>query len=429
MRLSSLKIWLVAVLLVTLASNIFAQANVDSPYSIFGIGQVRDKSMNVQLGGMGGTANAIYSGGMINVANPASYARIDSLAFLFDVGMYFKSSSFSNSFMSEDSRNASFDYLAMAFGLTSWWKVALGAQPYSTVGYNMIVDKPIEQPGHYTSSFSGKGGLNQAFVGNAFKLGKHFSIGANVNYVFGDTETLTTLYFPDSTYFISSRRGIDNMVRSFMFDYGFLFTGKLSSDLHLNVGLTYAQKVRLSNAQTIFIRSVEGDATQEIEYVIDTIYYNVNNNSKITMPQGFGIGVALQKDNRWTLGADFNWTQWSKFAREGINDPLQDSWSVSLGGEYMPVATSISSYFKRMTYRMGAFYEHTYLNVNGNSINKMGISIGTSLPLPRTMSKVNLAVELGQCGTKANNLIQERYINLRVGIAVHEMWFIKRKYK
>ena len=78
---------------------------------------------------------------------------------------------------------------------------------------------------------------------------------------------------------------------------------------------------------------------------------------------------------------------------------------------------------------MGAFYEHTYLNVNGNSINKMGISFGTSLPLPRTMSKVNLAVELGQCGTKANNLIQERYINLRVGIAVHEMWFMKRKYK
>ena len=429
MRFSSLKIWLVTVLLAALVGNAFAQANVDSPYSIFGIGQVRDKSMNVNLGGMGGIANAMYSGSMINVANPASYARIDSLAFLFDVGMYFKSSTFSNSNMSEKSNNASFDYLAMAFGLTPWWKVALGAQPYSSVGYNMIIDKIDEQCGHYTSAFSGKGGLNQAFIGNAFKLGKHFSIGANATYVFGNTESLTTVYFPDSAYFISSRRGISNMVSSFMFDYGFLFTGKIASDLNLNIGLTYAQKVRLSGTQTMFIRSIEGDATQEIEYVIDTVYYKVDNGSKITMPQGFGVGVALQKNNRWSIGADFNWMQWSKFAREGINDPLQDSWSVSLGGEYIPVSTSISSYFTRMSYRMGAFYEHTYLNVNGNSINKMGVSFGTSLPLPRSLSKVNVAVELGQCGTKASNLIQERYINLRVGIAVHEMWFMKRKYK
>ena len=429
MRFSSLKIWLVTLLFAALVGDAFAQANVDSPYSIFGIGQVRDKSMNAGLRGMGGVANAMYSGSMINVANPASYARIDSLAFLFDAGMYFKSSSFSTSNMSETSNNASFDYLAMAFGLTPWWKATIGAQPYSTVGYNMIVDKYDEQIGHYASAFKGSGGLNQAFIGNAFKLGKHFSVGANVTYVFGDSKSLTTVYFPDSAYYISSRRGIDNMVSSFMFDYGVLFTGKIASDLNLNIGLTYAQKVRLGCTQTTFIRSVEGDATEEIEYLIDTVYYNVNSNSKITMPQGFGVGVALQKNNRWTIGADFNWMQWSKFAREGITDPLQDSWSVALGGEFHPVTSSVSSYFTRMSYRMGAFYEKTYLNVNGNSINKMGVSFGTSLPLPRTLSKVNIALELGQCGTKASGLIQERYINLRVGIAVHEMWFMKRKYK
>ena len=67
-----------------------AQADVDTPYSLFGIGQVRDKSMNVRLKGMGGLANAMYDIGMINTENPASYARIDSLAFLFDAGFYFK---------------------------------------------------------------------------------------------------------------------------------------------------------------------------------------------------------------------------------------------------------------------------------------------------------------------------------------------------
>ena len=96
----------------------FAQADVDSPYSLFGVGQLRSNSMNVRLKGMGGTANAMFGGGMINAANPASYAKIDSLAFLFDAGFYLKSSTFSTSTFSEPSRNASFDFVAMSFGHT-----------------------------------------------------------------------------------------------------------------------------------------------------------------------------------------------------------------------------------------------------------------------------------------------------------------------
>ena len=107
----------------------FAQADVDSPYSLFGIGQVRDKSMNTRLQGMGGVANAMYGPGMINAENPATYAKIDTLAFLFDAGFYFKSGIFSTSNASEKASNASFDYVAMAFGLTPWWKMALGVQP------------------------------------------------------------------------------------------------------------------------------------------------------------------------------------------------------------------------------------------------------------------------------------------------------------
>jgi hypothetical protein len=52
-----------------------------------------------------------------------------------------------------------------------------------------------------------------------------------------------------------------------------------------------------------------------------------------------------------------------------------------------------------------------------------------SLPLPRTLSKVNLAVELGQYGTHQGGLIQERYVRMNVGISVFEHWFMKRKYK
>lgn len=419
---------LALVLSVFFVQGLFAQANVDSPYSMFGIGQIRNKTMNARLEGMGGIANAMHGKGLINAENPASYAMIDTLAFLFDAGMYFKTSDFSTSSMSETSNNANFDYVAIAFGATDWWRISLGVQPYSNVGYNLIVNDNKEGIGNYATTFKGSGGLNQAFIGNAFRLGKNLSVGANATYVFGDYETLTTLSFPDSSYMISSRRGIDMMVKSFMFDYGLLYNANIGKDLNLSIGLTYNQKIDLKGAQTTYIRSVEVDSDSDTEYLIDTISYNVNKDARLSMPQGFGFGIALQKNNRWAVGADFNWSQWSKFAREGVNDSLQNSWNVAVGAEFSPKSTSVSNYFRKASYRFGGFYEQTYLSLKGQSINKIGVTAGISLPLPRSLSKVNIGLEVGQCGTKAQGLIQERYFKASVGISVFERWFLKRKY-
>jgi hypothetical protein len=59
----------------------------------------------------------------------------------------------------------------------------------------------------------------------------------------------------------------------------------------------------------------------------------------------------------------------------------------------------------------------------------VGVTAGLSLPLPRSLSKVNLAVEVGQYGTKSNGLIRENYVRFDIGISVYERWFIKRRYK
>jgi len=428
MRTKLLKVFLLA-LAMTACMGAFAQADVDSPYSLFGVGQVRSNSMNVRLKGMGGVANAMNNPGMINTGNPASLAKMDSLAFLFDAGIYFKTSSFSTSTKSETGANASFDYVALAFGFTPWWKTALGVQPYSSAGYKMVVDNYKEGVGNYSTVFKGSGGINQAFWSNAFKIGKHFAIGANAYYVFGNTQDVTTLYMPDSTYSIGSRRSNDLTISSFMFDYGMMFNANLAPDLAMTVGVTYDQSVKLRGKQTLFIRSIEEDADTEVEYLIDTVTYQVNDKAYLTMPQGFGVGFALEKSNRWCLGADFNWTQWSHFAREGVTENLNNSWRVAVGFEYMPTYSSVSSYFRRVHYRIGGSFEKGFLSLRGHNINKVGVTAGISLPLPRSQSKVNLAVEVGQYGTREDGLIQERYLKFDVGVSVFERWFMKRKYK
>lgn len=434
MRISTiLKPIVVATLLVGLGVGAFAQADVDSPYSLFGPGQINERSMNTRLKGMGSVANAMYDKGIINAENPASYAKIDSLAFLFDAGFYFKASTFSTSSRSEQGSNASFDHISMAFGLTPWWKMALGVQPLTTAGYTVLVNQTVTDVGTTTTRFKGNGGINQAFVGTAFKLGKHFALGANAYYLFGNSKSETSLYFPDSTYMLGTRTSLDLMVHSFMFDYGALFNTQVGNDMELGVGLTYTQKINVNADQTLLIRSFEEDMSTDVEYIIDTIA-SEKSATKITMPHGFGVGLSLQKGDEWALGADFNWTQWSKFARQGIADDLRDSWQASVGFEFTPRHTTISGYFSRVTYRFGGFYEHGFINLKGkddinHNINKVGITAGMSLPLPRTQSKVNLAFEAGQYGTREGGLIQERYAKLSVGIAVFEHWFQKRKYK
>lgn len=431
MKIQNYNKLILTALFAILCSGAIAQANVDSPYSMFGIGQVRSKTMNGRLQGMGGVANAMYDRNMINAANPASYAMIDTLAFLFDAGMYFKSSNFSTSSLSETASNASLDYVAMGFAFTNWWKVAIGAQPYTNVGYNIETSFHDDLSGNYAELFEGDGGLNQVFLGNAFRLGKHFSVGVNANFVFGDSKSTTTLTYPDTSYMICSRRSRDVMVRSFMFDYGVMYRGKVGDGLSLSVGATYNQKINLTGTQTIFIRSIETNAntTSTTEYLIDTIAYFRDNNAKYTLPHGVGLGFSLHKNNRWTIGADFNWTQWSAFARNGVNEGLQDSWNVAVGGEFLPTSTSLSGYWTKVSYRVGGFYEQTCLNINNTSINKIGVSFGMTMPVPRTMSKVNVGLEIGNCGTKSANLIQERYVNLTVGVSIFERWFLKRMYK
>lgn len=426
MKVAFFKNILIVTLLAMVGNVAFAQADIHSPYSMFGVGQLADKSMNVRLKGMGGIGNAMHGIGLVNTANPASYAKIDSLAFLFDAGFYFKSSDFSTSTLSERSSNASFDHVDMAFGLTSWWKMAIGVQPYSSLGYKMVVDGMEQSTGRYQTTFEGAGGLNRVIVGTAFKIGKHFALGVNANYVFGDSETLTTLLYPDSTYRMGVRRGVDLMVSSFKFDYGLMFDTKVGDDYHLSVGLTYDQPIKLGGKQTNFFRTIAGDS--ETEYLIDTILYNTRN-TKLTMPQSVGLGVVFQKDKRWSVGADFNLTQWSKFAREGASDTLSDAWRVAVGAEFTPTYSSVSNYFRRASYRIGGFYEHTYLKINDMNLNKMGISAGIAMPLPRTLSTVNLAVEIGRLGTKEAGLVQEGYFKLDVGISVFEHWFMKRKYR
>ena len=86
----------------------------------------------------------------------------------------------------------------------------------------------------------------------------------------------------------------------------------------------------------------------------------------------------------------------------------------------------------RVVYRYGAFYEKGNLEINGKNINQYGVTLGATLPFQKSnvvnMSGIDLGIELGRKGTLQNNLIQQNFVNFKIGINFSDKWFRKNEY-
>lgn len=130
-----------AILAILIAATQFvgAQNGTMTPYSAYGLGMLRDRATSTQRS-MGGVGYAMNSGRQINAMNPASYAAIDSLTFLFDMGIDL--SALWQKEKQTDGTNAynkdfggGLDYVTMQFPLGRYMGASVGLIPFSSVGY------------------------------------------------------------------------------------------------------------------------------------------------------------------------------------------------------------------------------------------------------------------------------------------------------
>ena len=405
---------------------VLGQSDLSSPYSRFGFGDINTGSPSTILKGMGGVANAMSGKTLLNPNNPAAYAELDSLSFVFDAGFYMKTASFSTSKLTEKGSNASFDYASIGMSATKRWKMGLGIMPYSNREYNVITEH--SNPGTYNVAFQGEGGINSVFFANGVKITKDLSVGITASYLFGTLMDNTSVYYPDSSFFLNGKRSIDMRISDFKFDYGVMYKLPIP-DYNITLGLTYSQGSNIASKRDLFIRNMFKGFENHTESPIDTLVYVNDEKVNIKMPGGFGMGVSIDKGEGWIVGADFNWTGWKGFEMNGVNDSLQNSWNIAIGGSYKPEATSISKYYKKITYRAGFHFDQTYYNIYGHSINKYGITLGLGLPVPRSLTSFNVALEFGSMGTTKDNLVKETYFNISINMSIYDKWFIKKKYK
>jgi long-subunit fatty acid transport protein len=402
-----------------------AQTRISSPYTAFGLGDITyDKYLPNSA--MGGFAIAYRNPASVNYINPASYTAFDSLSFVFQTGIVSDFSRISSSVTSENSNYTTLSNIIFGFPVTSWWRSSIGFLPYSNVGYKSSESDIVPHFGNTQYTFDATGGFRIIYFGNAFKLTKDLSVGFNASYIFGSIDRNKSVSQPDSSYVYFVNQQERYIPSSFYFNYGLQYTAHIKKNLSLTAGIIYAFNTNLKAREDIF--STRYILSSGNPVTVDTVASSGHIKGNIKIPQTFGFGLMLAKEDKWLIGADFRSQKWSKYNAFNVRDSLTDSWQASIGGEFIPDNSSVSSYFQKIHYRFGMHYAETDIKLVNTQLTDFGFSLGIVFPFKRTKTNLSVSIDLGQRGTTDKLLVKEEYANLTLCLNIWERWFFKRKY-
>ena len=406
---------------------IFSQISTNSPYSRFGLGNLNNSSSADQLG-MGGSSVVYNNPDVINFNNPATYSSFKAKSFLFTTSLNSSASRFTTSNNIQYENNTSFSKIALGFPVNQYISVSSGLLPFSNVGYQLDYND-TENFLEDTVSISsiGNGGLSKYYLGASVKLHKTLSVGVNASYLFGGLSRNKTADFNNSSIFNVSSVNRTN-ITGVSFETGLLFNTDLSEDNNISFGLTYNHNANLNARRTLLGTTYELNNSL---LVIKDTFQNEVENGTIVLPSKLSAGM-MYSSEKWLLLANYssqNWSDYSlTFGEEREDDNLENSVCVSSGLQYTPEFNSVTKYWKRINYRMGARYDKTYLSLKDLQLTEKSLSFGLGLPVKRSNSFYNIGMEVGKQGTTQDKLIQERFVRFTFGVTFKGLWFVKRKY-
>ena len=412
------KIILSGCLLFSLVS--FAQEGTSSPYSFFGIGDVRYKGTAEMrsMAGIGVDQDSIH----LNLDNPASYANLKLT--VLSVGGSYATNKLKTATQSASTQRATLDYLAVGLPMGKLG-FGFGLIPYSSVGYK--VESIATDVSQNSKRLNGTGGLNKVFLGAGYKITPSLSLGADIHYNFGKIETSSLEFL--STIPVGTREMNSAVLSGFNFNAGLMYQTKIRAKMNLYTSLNYSLESTLTSENTSNIATVLIDANYNSS-VVDIAADRLETGSMIT-PSKLTFGLGIGESKKWLLGAQFstrNAGQLGNTYNSFSNVSFEKYQKISLGGYFIPNYNSFTSYTKRLVYRGGKKKKKTGLVVNSQSINDVGLTLGVGFPITGSFSNINLGFELGKKGTTTSNLVQENYANFSLSLSLNDKWFEKRKF-
>jgi long-subunit fatty acid transport protein len=401
----------------------FAQQGTSSPYSFYGIGDVKFKGTaeNRAMGGL-----TIYSDSIhLNFQNPASYSNLKLTTF--SLGGTYLTTDLSTNMQSEKARRTAVDYLAVGLPLGKFG-VGFGLMPYSSVGYNIqsniaaTATNPEE-----IKQYSGTGGINKVFFGVGYALTKKLSVGVDYSYNFGKIQTYSFRFIEGIQYGTREKNLSD--ITGGTLTAGLNFNTPINKKLNGFASVTYSPDSKLSSLNSRNIATIQYSSSGA-EILVEPLDVDVAN-TNLTIPSKLAVGFGLGQNKKWMLGTEITFQKSSSMGNRfnDINNVnYENSTRFALGGFYIPNYNTFSKYYEKIIYRGGVRYENTGLIINNTSVKDYAVTAGIGLPLMGVFSNINVGLEYGQRGTTSANLVQENYTNISIGFSLNDKWFQKRRF-
>ena len=363
---------------------------------MYGVGEL-SAGDGGRLAGMGNVGIALNRMGFQNTLNPAAITRMDTTCFTFDVGA---SATYARyAYLSDKSSNATANpnRISLGFRMLKRWYMMLGAAPYSSVGYLIRTEEPVEgKPDEYLySTFEGEGGLYRCYLTNAVRLGRGLSVGINVGMILGTITQSETQESATVEY--------ESKKRAFYADFGLYYDFPSWRGKQWAVGAVFAPPLSLAhdNALTYGNSSTSEDLAKP--------YHE----RQQYLPLHLGLGVSMTTEH-WLLTADYNYTDWSRNASSYASIDYENQHKVNLGGSY-----TLNSRRPRSTEVMfGAGYGNSYISMKDEKMNYLEASAGVSIPI--RYSYLSLGVTWRQQINRNPRVMQESRWSLNLNLTFGE---------
>ncbi len=422
--------WILCGITVFTLQSIQAQSLTTSPYSSYGLGEKLFDN-NTEQGGMGGISTLTTSpfGQSTNFYNPAANYGLRMTNF--NISLRGDNTNYKFGDVKENTGTAYISNISLAFPLSTKSQAGFGYQPYSTTGFDISKVDSLSST-RTSAQHQGDGGLNSIHAFYSRNITKEISIGVRGNFLFGEQDRNEKIAVDGA----SLLTDYDSKVSysGYQIAFGGYYNKQIGKNHRLNIGATYTVGSKIKSKYTSLISTYSYSGTTVV--ALDTINYRHDKNAKTQLPHEFSFAASYGKDYKWNIGAELKYATWSDYSNPVFqnNTPMtstveyNNSYRAALGGYFVPNFNSYKSYFDRVVYRGGVFYEKGNFNLNNHQINRYGATLGFGLPIGKTNdgSMLNIALEYSKRGSTDYNLIQENYFGFRVGFDFNDIWFRKR---
>ncbi len=375
----------------------FTQANYNSPYSRFALGDIQNQGLGYNRA-MGGLGTSFATTNRINFQNPALLQSTKHT--LFDVGFETQSRTLSSDIGSSKSFDGMINYFALSFSgqekSKKWYggrySMGIGLMPYAIMDYNVTSTVDIQGTTDETITLSdqGDGMINKALWINSFNIIDNnkaagyypttLSLGLESSYIFGSVQRASQSSFAEDNFYneianeehyrgmllkpglyfsqvakvqvdtIYDKKGIviDTLIfPTHKFNFGLTSTGstKLNADLNQSTGYYSGTGAAMDTSSTSLNDGTQIHLNSTIRFGVSyektTPYRLYKKVKEVVTIDSLGNKTTTMKEvgedrtASWKLGTDFWINDWSKYKNEFDTKSYNNTFGLAVGGEYV----------------------------------------------------------------------------------------------